>query len=374
MLTILLGDYGSGKTRTAKYLAKKNDGVHLRFEMLIKGNVPLVDKLKSIMKPGINYYIDGWNGVHYDGRLPKILNTEVSYIVCMAGESTLKARQEKKIKHTGTVLPRSITEIRSIFHLLASIALSYDNTPLFADTTTYPPSFWQKYAWEVRWKEINLYSRFEGAGEYQDVELSDRYITGLSESYKTWERLNALVDFKGKSVIDYGCNYGYFCFKAEYAGATSVIGIDVSSSIINTAHSIGITKGSMVRFIITEIKAFWPNDSDIIMALNTLHHLNYDRRVLIRIFNSAATVIFEMPAKDLPKVDELAVKYSFLKTIISSHREGRCIAIYNRNWQPKIPSRYIYHHRYESVKWWLIHKATRCYPLSLMYHLWRKLR
>ena len=34
MLTILLGDYGSGKTATAKYLAKQTGGAYLNVDML----------------------------------------------------------------------------------------------------------------------------------------------------------------------------------------------------------------------------------------------------------------------------------------------------------------------------------------------------
>ena len=220
MLTILLGDYGSGKTRTAKYLAKKNGGVYLDIDQFAGGS--LTDKLGRILWPNLNFYLDGWNGQHYNGHLSEILDDEIKYIVCMADPLKIIERQKKKASHVTTKLPRSNIEIWNILHVAASVALSYDNYPLFADTTSFPPTFWHKDTWMPRWMEINLYSMLNGKGEYQDVELSDKYITGLSKSYKTWERLETLVDFKGKSVLDYGCNYGYFCFKAESAGASSI--------------------------------------------------------------------------------------------------------------------------------------------------------
>ena len=376
MLTILLGDYGSGKTRTAKYLSKQNGGIHLRCEMLVRGNVPIADKLKSIMQSDKDYYLDGWNGDYHYGDLPAILGTKVKYIVCMAAPERVYKAQQIKAAATDT-LPRSLDYIRATTQHSVAVALTYDEYPMFADTTTYPPKFFEKTQWLSRWMEINLYGQLNGKGEYQEVELSDRTITGLSQSYLTWERLETLVDFNGKSVIDYGCNLGYFCFKAESAGAIGITGVDVSPTVLATTRSIAMVKNSRVHFEVAELKKYQPEKVDIILALNTLHHLNYDAETLKRIFKKARTVVLELPVLDIITVGHIAKLYGFGYPVISnSHRQGRVIAVYSHiKKQPVVLKKYVYHRRYEALKWWAIRMASRYFPFKgLKRRIWRLLK
>lgn len=368
-LTILLGDYGSGKTATAKYLAKGNDGVYIDVDLLSqrKGNYDtytLVDKLKTIIKPGIDYYMDGFPTGYYYGILTsEILGVKLKYIVCMTTPIIVNQRQTKKVSGVSTLLPRSYDEIKGITHLCASIALTYDENPLFADTTTRPPTFWRKQDWFLRWMEINLYASLRDADEYQDVELRDRTIVGLSKSYKTWGRLSTMIDFKGKSVIDYGCNYGYFCFKAEEAGANRIIGVDESQSVLNMATSIAMTKKSQAKFITSKLKDFKPPDTDIVMALNVLHHINYDIGIINNMFKCAGMVVLEMPAKDLPIIEAVARYYRFPSPIIAnSHRVGRCIVICSRAKPVVLPKRFVYHPRRTAFTKWLFHIASKFIP------------
>jgi len=350
-LTILLGDYGTGKTRVAKYLSRQNGGVYLDVDALSKTGV-FVDNLSATIKPGINYYLDGMNGNFQGGpHLSQLLGPQIKYIVCMEAPAEVRKRQAKKAWHVVTPLPRTEADIVYVTHLAASLALTYDPDTVFVDTTTGPISFWNKDNWLTRWMEINVYSELKDKHAYQDVELSDRTIRGLSKSYKTWERLNALLDFLGKSVCDYGCNNGYFCFKTEEAGASIIIGVDESRSVIETAARIAMTKNSRVQLVTADLKAYNPPDVDILLALNVLHHLDYDNRTLKAIFNHAGTVALELPVKDLDIVDAFARAYFFGKpTIASSHREDRCIVIYSKARPVVLLSKYAYHPRREALK------------------------
>lgn len=351
-LTILLGDYGTGKTATAKYLAKQTGGVYLDIDVLAS-NGNLVDNLQDVIHNETEYYLDGWNIHHSSSRL-LIPEMAVKYIVCMAAPVVVIKRQAKKAGHVRAALPKSRTEIWNTTHMAACIALTYDDNPLFADTTTRPVTFWRKGDWISRWMEINLYSELKDAREYQDVELPNFTIRGLSRSYKTWERLSQLVDFKGKSVCDYGCNYGYFCFKAEEAGAERVIGVDESSTVIDIATSIGITKYSRVRFAISTLKDYRQGEVDIILALNVLHHLDYDADVLGKMFSSARTVALEMPAKDSAVVDKIAHCHQFPEpAVASSHRDGRCIVVYTKAKPVVVPRKFTYSPRRAAFEKWV---------------------
>lgn len=345
-LTILLGDYGAGKTRSAKYLAKQYNGIYLNVDLISD-----IRFLAKIIEPGKNYFLDGWPKQYSYEVLANELKTEIKLAVCMASPDTIIRRQKNKAIQVTTELPRAISDVLRIIYTTVCTALTYDDNPLFIDTTSYPPTFLYKSSWLNHWMEVCLTARFKGAYEYQDVEIAGYSIIGLSKSHKTWERLNAIIDFKGKSVCDYGCNYGFFCFKAEEAGADRVIGIDVSPGITSLASSIGMTKNSKVLFETAELKNYSPPNSDIIMALNVLHHTGNNHHILKNIFRHAQTAIFEIPIDDIKVITKVANGYNHgAEIIINSHREDRCIVIYSNHQELSVPKQYKYQGKHSSKK------------------------
>ena len=59
---------------------------------------------------------------------------------------------------------------------------------------------------------------------------------GLAENMGT-------LDFKGKTVLDLGCNFGYYSFLARRAGARRVLGIDADARIIRGCEIITALNG-----------------------------------------------------------------------------------------------------------------------------------
>jgi len=51
------------------------------------------------------------------------------------------------------------------------------------------------------------------------------------------------LDFQGKTVLDLGCNFGYYSFLARRAGARRVLGIDADARIIRGCEIIGMLNG-----------------------------------------------------------------------------------------------------------------------------------
>ena len=387
-LTILMGDYGTGKTTTAKHLAKITGGEYIDVDILSHRNgnnndVTLIEKLKVIVKEDKEYYMDGFpSGSYYGSINHQSIDTDVKFIVCMAAPNVLKKRQQHKADHVVTGLPRSYDEMKNITHLVATIAMTYDDNPIFADTTITPAVFYTKDTWFIRWMELNIYASLKDAGEYQDIELPHHSIPGLSKSYKTWQRLDAMVDFKGKSVIDYGCNYGYFSFKAEEAGAVNVLGVDEAPSVIDMATSIAMVKGSGARFSTAQLRDFKPYDTDIILALNVLHHLKYDNSVLMSMFECAGTIVIEMPVNDAHIVEAVAQHKGFTAPVVSSsHREDRIIAIYSKEKQATVPDKFVYRPRRAAFVKRLYQIARKFIPGNnipgvkrLKHYIWLRLR
>ena len=142
---------------------------------------------------------------------------------------------------------------------------------------------------------------------------------------------------------------------------------------------------SRAKFITSKLKAYKPLDVDIIMALNVLHHLNYDKGVLNAMFKHASTVVLEMPAKDLSAIDSVAQSYRFGKpTVASSHRDGRCIVVYSKAKPVALPGKFAYHPRQSAIKRRMLrmtqlalHWALICafgVPVKIKRYLWMRLK
>jgi SAM-dependent methyltransferase len=79
----------------------------------------------------------------------------------------------------------------------------------------------------------NIYDNEEFFAGYSSLPRSVRGLDGAPE----WPALHALLpDLRGRSVIDLGCGYGWFCRWARENGASRVLGIDVSEKMLARAR------------------------------------------------------------------------------------------------------------------------------------------
>ena len=68
--------------------------------------------------------------------------------------------------------------------------------------------------------------------KYQAMNRSQQGLIGAGE----WPAMRrVLPDFKGKSILDLGCGYGWHCLYAAQHGAKSVIGTDISEKMLTAA-------------------------------------------------------------------------------------------------------------------------------------------
>jgi len=154
-----------------------------------------------------------------------------------------------------------------------------------------------------------------GDPKYQTIELDGEVIRqGYTEPEKSWDRIQQWgLDWTGKSVADVGCFNGYFCFKAEQAGAREVVGYDRNAAAISVASCLGGLQtsrcpscqgGQRVSCCHFRQREF-PGESidgnvDILMVLNVMHHIAPDaeseqgRKFLADVFSCSRNVIFEI--------------------------------------------------------------------------------
>ncbi|MBS0548363.1 MAG: class I SAM-dependent methyltransferase [Proteobacteria bacterium] len=79
----------------------------------------------------------------------------------------------------------------------------------------------------------NIYDNAEFFAGYSALLRSREGLAGAPE----WPALRAMLpDLAGRKVVDLGCGFGWFCRFAREAGATSVLGLDVSKNMLARAR------------------------------------------------------------------------------------------------------------------------------------------
>ena len=146
---------------------------------------------------------------------------------------------------------------------------------------------------------------------YQDIECID--FLGYSESYKTWDNIKNLINWKDKTVIDLGCFHGYFSFKVEQQNAKKVIGLDSAEQILETTKIISKTMNSQVEFLKWSAGEETPN-ADVALVLNVLHHSKDEEKTLKNI--NTKTAIFEVNENQVPLIE----KYFTITKNTDSHK------------------------------------------------------
>ena len=116
----------------------------------------------------------------------------------------------------------------------------------------------------------NKYDEQEFFEKYAQMERSKKGLAGAGEWY-AFQRL--LPDFTGKRVLDLGCGYGWHCGYAAQMGAAKVVGVDISSRMLqraremNSSPLISYHRASIEEWEITE------SSFDIVISSLALHYV-----------------------------------------------------------------------------------------------------
>lgn len=84
---------------------------------------------------------------------------------------------------------------------------------------------------------------------YQTIPLSCGIKTKGNFRTDIREGFFSKFDFRGKRVLDVGCNSGQYCFMAKRMGAQEVIGVDINKKRIEQARIINENEGLDIRFL-----------------------------------------------------------------------------------------------------------------------------
>ncbi|CAN5293787.1 hypothetical protein BH10PSE7_BH10PSE7_39000 [soil metagenome] len=156
-----------------------------------------------------------------------------------------------------------------------STTYSYGSPPgraMNKDNLSQIPKHWTK-------AEVKTLLR-RNAYQYQKVDLPFGLSTPGVDRSKTFDLIFP-EDLTGKSVLDLGCNHGYFCFEALRRGAARVVGYDLRPNTIRGAKLLADCLSADVQFEVRDLNGpLIDEEFDYTLCLNVLHHLRDPLRTI----------------------------------------------------------------------------------------------
>ncbi len=101
----------------------------------------------------------------------------------------------------------------------------------------------------------------------------NRQVHGLDGAAEWPELKKLLPDLAGKRVADLGCGFGWFSRWAEQQGAASVLGVDVSTKMLERAEAETDSATVSYRCIDLDVLELDADAYDVVFSSLTLHYL-----------------------------------------------------------------------------------------------------
>jgi 2-polyprenyl-3-methyl-5-hydroxy-6-metoxy-1,4-benzoquinol methylase len=125
---------------------------------------------------------------------------------------------------------------------------------------------------------------------YQSIDLGQGVITPGETGDASQNKLAMMKlpeDLTGQSVLDIGCNEGFFSFEAEKRGASRIVAIDKGKAAQEKFALVHRLLASSVEFHdvdLTEIKPAQWGKFDLVFFLAVLHHIRHPFWILDHIY------------------------------------------------------------------------------------------
>jgi tRNA (mo5U34)-methyltransferase len=162
-----------------------------------------------------------------------------------------------------------------------------------------------------------------------------------------WERFAHVVpkDLRGKTVLDVGCNAGFYAIEMKRRGAERVLGIDTDEAYLAQARFAAQVSGLDVELrnmSVYEV-GLLREKFDLVIFMGVLYHLRHPLLALDLLHRHVVkgTLLFQSMLRGSPEVEPLEEDYPFEET-----------KIFERSTYPKM---FFVEHRYagDSTNWWI---------------------
>ncbi len=167
-----------------------------------------------------------------------------------------------------------------------------------------------------------------------------------------WRRFQHAIpaDLAGKSVLDIGCNAGFYSLQMKRRGAERVLGIDFDERYLAQARLAADVQNAEIEFrqlSVYDVAALGER-FDIVLFMGVLYHLRHPLLALDLIHDHVARdlLVFQSMQRGSPTIDELEPDYDFFET---AHFDS-----------PGYPKLHFIEHRYahDPTNWWAPNAAA----------------
>ena len=166
-----------------------------------------------------------------------------------------------------------------------------------------------------------------------------------------WKHIKSAIpeDLTGASVLDLGCNGGFYSIQMKQRGAARVLGIDVDDRYLNQGRFAAKTLGLDIEF---EKRSVYDVDTiegqfDYVFFMGVFYHLRYPLFALDKVIKKVRkTLIFQTMIRGSEESKETKSDYHFWNKEIFS--------------DPDFPQMYFIEHSYanDPTNWWIPNRAA----------------
>jgi tRNA (mo5U34)-methyltransferase len=166
-----------------------------------------------------------------------------------------------------------------------------------------------------------------------------------------WRRFAHVIpaDLSGKSVLDIGCNGGFYSLEMKKRGADRVLGIDYDADYLAQARFAAEVSGLDIEFRELSVYdiATLNERFDLVIFMGVLYHLRYPLLALDLIRQHAACdlLLFQSMLRGPEEVIPLATDYPFSETAVFE--------------APQMPRLHFIEHSFanDPTNWWIPNRA-----------------
>lgn len=165
-----------------------------------------------------------------------------------------------------------------------------------------------------------------------------------------WKHIEPAIpkDLTGATVLDIGCNGGFYSIEMKRRGAKRVLGIDVDERYLNQGRFAAKTLGLDIEF---ERRSVYEVDQiegkfDFVIFMGVLYHLRYPLYALDKVAQKVSgTLLFQTMLRGSEEVREWEKNYHFWNKEIFTHED--------------FPRMYFIENSYANdyTNWWIPNRA-----------------
>ena len=186
--------------------------------------------------------------------------------------------------------------------------------------------------------------------ELQGIKTAPTHFLGDYPALK-WRRFAHAIpqDLTGRTVLDIGCNAGFYSIEMKRRGAARVVGIDCDEDYLAQARFAGEVSGFEIEFRNLSVYDVGALDArfDIVLFMGVLYHLRHPLLALDLIHEhvSRDTLVFQSMQRGSRKVAKPKKDYPFSET-----------GAFN---QPEYPKLHFIEYCYanDPTNWWVPNRA-----------------